>query len=274
MLDNDVLKQINARIDELLELRSEYLEDENIELESFTELKGRVALKPQSIKYETGINSIDREMGGFAEGTFIQIAGESFVGKTTLALKILTNISKFTKTLFFSYEMYENVLVHYLKDLNQMQSDNLLIVQDQRELTQIETIISKMSKEGIKFMVVDSRMKINVSGKMEEYQKNSTISKELSRMCQKYGVIIMLINQISEGDLKSGRFSLKGSGDQVYDSDVLFYLTLENKNTDKEQRYIWCEKDRINQKKWKAPLLDNAPIEILYTSEKMEMPIL
>jgi len=161
--------------------------------------------------------------------------------------------------------MYESVLVNYLKELDEVQANNLMISQDHRELSQIERVIAKYSKElNIRFIAIDSRMKINVSGKMEEFQKNSTISKELSRMCQKYGVIILLINQISEGDLKSGRLSLKGSGDQVYDSDVLLYITVEGKNTENEKRWLICDKDRIGQKRWKALLEYSKPKEIVY----------
>ena len=62
----------------------------------------------------------------------------------------------------------------------------------------------------------------------------------------------MLINQISEADLKDGRFSLKGSGDQMYDSDVVFFLTVkDDEKQGTTKRTIYCSKDRVNGKKWK-----------------------
>ena len=269
MFNSDIqehLEKIDNQIRELNELKEDLLSDTNKdEIESFSSFKNRVSKKPKPIKYETGVFAIDSQVGGFAEGSFIQLAGESFAGKSTLSLKILSNISRYAKTLFFSFEMYESVLVNYLKELDEVQANNLMISQDHRELSQIERVIAKYSKElNIRFIAIDSRMKINVSGKMEEFQKNSTISKELSRMCQKYGVIILLINQISEGDLKSGRLSLKGSGDQVYDSDVLLYITVEGKNTENEKRWLICDKDRIGQKRWKALLEYSKPKEIVY----------
>jgi len=105
------------------------------------------------------------------------------------------------------------------------------------------------AKEGIKFIAIDSRMKIKVSGQKEEYQKNSHISATLSKLTQELGVIILLINQISEADLKIKRPSLKGSGDQAYDSDVILYIVKDPKK--KDERIMMCEKDRINERTWR-----------------------
>jgi replicative DNA helicase len=266
--------KIDAKIAELEQIKEELLTPTKVILESLEDFRLRVGAKPNSIKIDTGVFPIDHEMGGFAEGTFIQIAGESFAGKTQLVLKILGNIAKHSKALLFSFEMYENVLVQYLKDLDHIQAENLKIDQDHRSLTEIESIIKNFVEDGGVFVAIDSRMKIHVSNIKEEHLKNSTISRELSRICQKYGAIILLINQISDYDLKSGRFSLKGSGDQVYDSDVIFYITVENKGSDNEQRMLFCDKDRINKKRWRANITERAEIVIEYqtNNDGLELP--
>ncbi len=84
-------------------------------------------------------------------------------------------------------------------------------------------------------------MKIEVSGNEDEYLKISMITKELSKLCQKLDIIIILINQLSESDIKNGRLSFKGSGDQQYDSDISWFYTKDPKTS---KRKLICNKNR------------------------------
>lgn len=232
------------------------LEGKTYEVESAGSLKARVRSKPILPKYSTGIWWLDERLkGGFKEGSFINIAGESFSGKSTLVLDILGNIAQANKTLFFSFEMYENLLAHKLEKLTNNQEVNLLVEQYRNDLDDVVALIKLYASKGIKFIAIDSKMKLKVQGIKEEHLKASLISSTLAKLCQETGVIIMLINQISEADLKDGRFSLKGSGDQMYDSDVVFFLTVkDDEKQGTTKRTIYCSKDRVNGKKWKFEL--------------------
>lgn len=245
---SEALNKLIAKRDEIQELIDELMQDTaDLRVERLSAVFKRIDSMPPMAKYETGIDWFDYEMGGgFSEGSFINIAGEGFSGKTTFVLEVLQNISKYKQVLFFSFEMYERLIRIRLKNLSSVQQGNLLIEQKRNELGAIESVIKAYSKAGGKFIAIDSRMKIKVAGKSEEFQKNSDISSRLSKLCQETGVIIILINQISESDLKTGRMSLKGSGDQFYDSDVVLFIVV-NKD---ETRTMVCTKDRINQKKW------------------------
>ena len=187
--------------------------------------------------------------GGFAEGSFINIAGESFAGKTSFVLELLQKLGEADKVAFFSYEMYEKVLYRKLRFSKMSFRKNLFLIQDEPYLDVIERRIRALVKTGVKFIAIDSRMKIQVKEKMDEYIKNAVISATLSRICRETGVIIVLINQMNEADLKSGRLSLKGGNDQVYDSDMIFYLKYDNKE---DTRTLYCAKDRLTDsgKKW------------------------
>ena len=71
--------------------------------ETFTisarELKRKTDAKPHAIRYETGISVLDEKLkGGFEVGSLIQLAGQSFAGKTTLFLSIVANIAKDRKS--------------------------------------------------------------------------------------------------------------------------------------------------------------------------------
>lgn len=260
-MSSSLKKEIEAKLEEyqgyLHEL--EQVECTNFQPENALEIKRRVSNKPKAPRYSTGIEVLDCHLrGGFSVGTMINLAGENFAGKTTLVLKILHNITQGHKVVFFNFEMYEDLLVQKMKTWKDEQLRNLLVVQVQNSLHEIEDTIRTQAKQGVQFFAIDSRMKITVSIKMEDYQRNSLISQKLSKLCQELGVIILLINQISETDLRSGRLALKGSGDQNYDSDVTLYIKVSlNNDTGKVQkRQLICSKDRVNGERW----IDTLPV--------------
>lgn len=275
MLRDKITAQIKELQATLLELDT--LEGKTYDIEPAANLVARVKSKPILPKYSTGIFWLDDYMkGGFKEGSFINIAGQSFSGKSTLVLKILGNIASYNKCLFFSFEMYENLLADKLNYFTDSQKANLLIEQYRNDIDEVVGLIKLYASKGIKFVAIDSKMKIKVSGSKEDHQKASLVSSTLAKLCQETGVIIMLINQISEADLKDGRFSLKGSGDQMYDSDVVFFITVkEDEKNNTTTRTLFCTKDRINGKKWKHIMPEishnsNAE-ERIYDDKKIEM---
>ena len=220
------------------------------------ELKRLVEMRPKMPRYETGIRPLDEQLnGGIEIGTFIQLAGESFTGKTYLTLEILSNIATYSKAMFFNFEMGDTRIVGRLNKLltKNDQWDNPIIDNDSRDLSMLSNEITLYAHEGVKFFVIDSKMKIHIGAKMEDNQKASAISKELSRLTQKHDIIIFLINQMSEDDIKNKRLAFKGSGDQQFDSDIsLFYVK------DKEgKRTLICNKNRQDEKEFKIELALN-----------------
>lgn len=244
--------KLRAKLEDAKKDLNDYLRETGkikVDIETLFDVKERVKNKKHSPKYSTGIGWFDELMnGGFEEGSFINIAGANFGGKTLFVMKILENISKYKPVLFFSFEMYENLLIrNRCKNYTEAQLKNTYIEQIKNNLDDISQMIRAKAEDGVKFIAIDSRMKIRVSGQKEEYQKNSIISSTLSKLTQELGVIILLINQISEADLRAKRPSLKGSGDQAYDSDVILYIL----KTEDNKRTMICDKDRINEKVWK-----------------------
>jgi len=104
-------------------------EGKTYDIESAGSLLRRVQSKPHTPSYMTGISWLDFHFGGFKDGTFINIAGESFSGKSTLIIELLANIAEYNKTVFFSFEMYENTTSKNLERLKNEQLANLLIEQ-------------------------------------------------------------------------------------------------------------------------------------------------
>ena len=232
------------------------LDDGNDEGENMGEFVKRVERNRDLKFYPTGLQWLDIELegAGLAEGSFINIAGGSFAGKTTFTLELLKSMAQSEKVCFFSYEMYEKILIRKFKFASWDVLKNIQIYQDGAQIDKIAARIRKLSKKGYKIFAIDSRMKIRVSNeKASEYEKNNEISSKLSELTRTLGVIVILINQISEADLKAGRNSLKGSGDQVYDSDMIIYLkATTNDRKEVVKREFEMAKDRIGERLFKV----------------------
>lgn len=206
----------------------------------------KVNSMPKLPKYETGMAKIDASFGGgFETGLFINLAAESGAGKTTLLLNMLANISEGRKTVFFNFEMGDRLFVKKLKELhlNDKQLDNMIIDSDTNKLEDLLMEIEIYAEEGVKFFGIDSKMKIYSSSGEKEYQQISNMSKELARLAARKDIVIVLINQMNEEDIKNKRLAFKGSGDQKYDSDIALFLVKEG-----EQRKLICTKNRMNDR--------------------------
>lgn len=226
---------------------------------------------PKVPKFETGISKIDAVIGGFETGLFINLAGESYSGKTTLLLHLLANLSSGRKTVFFNFEMGDRLFVKKLKELNlnSKQLDNLIIDSETNNLNDLIMEIEIYAEEGVKFFAIDSKMKIVTSGGDSEYQQISNMSKELARLSARKDITIVLINQMNEEDIKNKRLAFKGSGDQKYDSDIALFLV----KGDNEQRSLICTKNRMNDKLFKIDinkedyLNSNGMVETVFENE-------
>ena len=208
--------------------------------------------KPKVMRYKTGLYWLDRNLidddgeCGIEVGSYVVIGGASNGGKTTLVLDILANVSSYEKCVFFNFEMGDKRISKRFNKLlkTDAQLDNLLINGTSRALNDIVGEIRLKANEGVKFFVIDSRMKIYVKTKDPEYIKISQISKELSEISSTLDVIIIMINQVGEDDLKSGRMSFKGSGDQMYDTDIAWFIEVD-KTTG--VRTLICPKNRQDE---------------------------
>ena len=203
---------------------------------------------PKAIRYATGIKELDEHLfDGFEVGSLIQLAGQSFAGKTTLFLQIIANISKYANSVFFNFEMGDRRIANrFSKSLQTDEAKkNMLIHNDNRELSHIVDEILSASKKGVQFFAIDSKMKIEVSDEKEDHRKFSKISSTFSKLTQENEIIIFLINQVSEDDDKTGRMAFKGSGDQLYDTDLALFYYLDKKNP--KARNLVCRKNRQDE---------------------------
>jgi replicative DNA helicase len=210
-------------------------------------LRTKVDNMPHVPRYATGIEALDQRTsldGGIEVGSLVLLGGASGSGKSHLTLEIVCNVSAYSKAVFFNLEMGERRIVKRLNEqlTTDKQWDNLIIDSYSRTLDDIMMEIELHARDGARFFVIDSRMKIDVLGEKQEYQKISMTTKALSSLCQRLDIIIFLINQISEDDLKNNRLAFKGSGDQLYDADIALFYAVDKE--DKMKRNLICSKNR------------------------------
>jgi len=258
------------------------------------EIKRRVAAMPKRPKYETGIRSLDAELvteeqkmrgdiGGFTLGNFIQIAGSRGAGKTSIMLKILTNISLREAVLWCDFEMGERRVVEKIKPFPH-DDTRLHYYNSSRELGDIIDEIKLHYGGGARHFVIDSAMKIVVSGVRERYDRFSEISARLSELTSTLGINVYLINQMSQTAERDGVFAIKHGNDAEYDADYIFYVTKVKKigpdgkllrneydevEFDEQVRRIVCTKNREDERLFsvlvpKSEIFGVTPYEITY----------
>jgi len=250
------------------------------------DLKNKIAgLKP-AIRYETGVRWLDEQLvswngnAGLEVGSLILLGGQSFGGKTTLLLQILANVSKYAKTLFFNFEMGDRRINHRLGKLlkSDEQMNNFMLNTASRDLDDLVMEITLMAEDGVKFFAIDSRLKITSKDSLKEHLLASKITQRLSQVAIENDIIIFLINQISESDLKDKRLSFKASGDQLYDADYAFFILVEKVKSGQDKRYFICTKNRADERTFRLempPLTSyKEPVEISFQNDKIDATVL
>ena len=244
-----------------------------IEEDEFTGIKIRTSKEasleyenmPVMPKYETGVEVVDQKFnGGLELSQLMMIGGEKGAGKTSFSLQIVTNVSNGFKCSFLSFEMpwYKIQNKLYKHRLSDIQSENITIVDDGRDIFEIERTIRKLARAGTKFFVIDSLMKIrNKYYQGKRHEQVSDITDRLSKLCMDLNIIIMLVVQVNNEDQKSGRMAVKGSGDADYDADIMFFI---QKDKDNERKRIFhCEKNRQNGNEFKEEMYLN-PKKVMF----------
>jgi len=239
--------------------------------------------------FKTDIRAIDDNLGGLIKGGFIQVAAASGAGKTTIMVRLLSNLAEHNKVAHFDFEMGEYKLFFLLKNFlkSQKQLDNYHINTETHKLDDLIREITYLSDQGVKIFLIDSKMKIETNEK-DTYKSASLISHELSKLTKSGNITIILINQMSDSAIRDGRAELKGSGDQVYDSDVILVLTklVDKENSvkgeppvyDETKRGLICVKNRFGRlfrdEIYKNEILNDVSKAKEITPTQIDMPVI
>lgn len=205
----------------------------------------------------TGDALLDYKLkGGFGRGNVVIIAGKTAMGKTTITINLVANMSKIHKTIFFSLEMsfreiskkiFSNCTTTNISDGFTEQS--LSDLTDNLVKSKYLGIVDypRISVEMLKRYIVDYKVKngsidvvfIDYLQLMErpkcatENEALSYVTRELKLLAKELDILIICLSQVNRGsaDKKEKRpllSDLRGSGSIEQDADYCITLHRES----------------------------------------------
>lgn len=240
-------------------------------------------------RIETGIPLLDNALhGGIELHQLVHIGGESGTGKTMLTLQILHNVAGYFGSLFLSFEMPRWKMAKRMMKFGKESSNfnNYFITDSGRDISEVKRTIKKwVSKYNIKFVVIDSEMKITHRSYQGQNEPNKIgeIHAELATMCQELGIVIFLITQLSKSDIRNKTMSGLGSVKSDYEADMKLLILKDDKQENK--RYVEIKKNRQDIKEYKTEFYidtekliftdKHIPVVVYeFKADKIEVPIL
>jgi replicative DNA helicase len=241
-------------------------------------------------KIETGIPLLDNALnGGIELHQLVHIGGESGAGKTMLTLQILNNVAAYFGSLFLSFEMPRWKMAKRMKKFEKESKGfhNYFITDSGRDIGEIKRTIKKwVTKHNIKFVVIDSEMKITHRSFQGDSEPNriGEVQAELAQLCQELGLVIFLITQLSKSDIRNKTMSGLGSVKSDYEADMKLLILKDDKQENK--RYVEIKKNRQDVKEYKTEfyidtqnlVFTDTPIPVtvyeVVEDKKVEIPVL
>ncbi|MFC1587340.1 replicative DNA helicase [Planctomycetota bacterium] len=212
----------------------------------------------------TEFYELDDMTGGLQPGELLILAARPSMGKTTLALNIMDNISVKNKkpVLFFSVEMARRQVVTNMlcskagipsekfrkgyitnDDMKQIQDGSALLYEGQLyiddtpaiNITQLRAKARRMkAKHDIELVVVDYLQLLSGGGRIEHREQEiSLISRSLKSLARELSIPVLAVAQLNrnvEGrqDHTPMLSDLRESGSIEQDADVILFLTRED----------------------------------------------
>jgi len=243
-------------------------------------------------KIETGLPTLDNALhGGIELHQLVHIGGESGAGKTMLTLQILNNVAGYFGSLFLSFEMPRWKMAKRMKKFEKKANGfhNYFITDSGRDISEVKRTIKKwVAKHNIRFVVIDSEMKITHRSFRGDNEPNKIgeIQAELAQLCQELGIVIFLITQLSKSDIRNKTMSGLGSVKSDYEADMKLLILKDDKVENK--RYVEIKKNRQDIKEYKTEfyidtsklIFTDSPVPVTVyeyvedTKNKVEVPVL
>ncbi|CUU82548.1 ATPase domain-containing protein [Campylobacter hyointestinalis] len=241
-----------VEVDEILS----YIKDAPTNFKTFHGWAEDVDNMPVLPKYETGISFLDRALdGGFNMAQLVLLSGEPEAGKTSMGVQILENVSYGFKTAFFCFEFTaRQYITTKLKSCPSFrENENMYIINDGYDIGTVADRIRALAKMGVKFILIDSQMRIDVfkarSMEEEESEKFSTLAK----LAHSLEILIILIVQTSKTDSNNPMGSKKGG----HESSITIRIehvkskSGEQREFDPSKRVIIIKKNKQTGKHFK-----------------------
>jgi len=247
-------------------------------IEHLTDLEKRV-MQDEKPGIMTGFKALDKRLNGLHGGDLVILAARPGMGKTTLALNILTNLAeKGVVVAMLSLEMSEEALrtriissrarvdssnvrggnlsegeLHtYIVTAKAMHSLPIYINQDPRtSLLRLKSAARRLKRQkGVKLLIVDYLQLMTAGEKIEgRVQEVSHISRQMKLLAKALDIPIILLSQLNRSSEKEKKRSprlsdLRDSGAIEQDADVVAFLYIKDEETNSTDTELLIRKNR------------------------------
>ena len=244
--------------------------------------EGIKLLPPRPI-YQTGVSFIDDYLkGGLSCGQLILIMGDPEAGKTLLTTQILQNVSNGFPTLFFPFEFtVRDYIENNIKRKKVFNKKNLYIVDEGYDISDVSREIKIMAKKGVKFIVIDSQMRVeNSENRGTAEQGESEKFSKLAKLAHSLDLVILFIAQQGKQDTAGGVHSPMGSKKGGHEANQIWYIhKLKPKYEDgsdidinANKRLLEVSKNKQNGRHFKTEISLN-PVTLDFVRKYNQNPI-
>lgn len=192
----------NKELINLEALQSDYSDIFTSSFLNFLEWEERFKNKDEQEKIKSGVSFLDHALdGGFEPAQLVLISGDPEMGKTSLCLQIIENISRLEKVAFFCFEFTVWDYIKKKGNQNHFNKNNMIILNEGYNIFEMENNIRILAKKGIRVFFIDSQMRVenNTEGNNPEERETLKFS-VLAKLCHKLDILVLLIVQTSKSD--------------------------------------------------------------------------
>jgi replicative DNA helicase len=204
-----------------------------------------------------GIPKLDIETGGQQCGELTLMAGEPGLGKTWFAIGAAMEMSKTAPGAFFSLEMSMNAIVRRMlvaqsgvksramrtgrigehdwikisEAVGSLETLPFYLDDRIRDIGGLRSSLARLKREAdIKWFVLDYMLLLEDAGR-DEIESTSNVSRELKHICMDLDLAGLVIHSVTKAGMDrtgieaSSKSNLRGSGQVIYNADLVLYLT-------------------------------------------------
>ncbi|MGK0255490.1 MAG: DNA repair protein RadA/Sms [Arcobacteraceae bacterium] len=225
--------------------------------------------------FQTGVSFIDDYLkGGITGGQLILVMGDPEAGKTILSTQILHNVSNGFPVLFFPFEFtVRDYISNNKKRKAVLNKDNLYIVNDGYDLSDVTREIKIWAKKGVRFVAIDSQMRVeNTENNGTAEQMESEKFSRLAKLAHSLELVILFIAQQGKEDSKGGVHTPMGSKKGAHEASQIWYIHKKKPKyldgSDKDEnahiRELEVSKNKQNGRHFRTEITLN-PVNLKFT---------
>lgn len=222
----------NKQLVNLEALQSDFSDIFTTSFLTFLEWENKFKERPILNKIRTEVSFIDHALdGGFDMAQLVLISGDPEMGKTSLCLQIIENISRLHKVAFFCFEF--TVWDYIKKKGNQthFNKENMIILNEGYNIFEMENNIRILAKKGVKVFFIDSQMRMENTTEGNNPEERETLKFSiLAKLCHKLDILVLLIVQTSKSDTDNPLGSKRAS----HEASII--MRLEKIEVDKKDK--------------------------------------